>query len=394
MSSTSNRFEALRFREDVGLESRQLPSHSEDRAKAFRLSLLSRGIAVTREIFPALHSAFLSVEQQLKLSNPIDGFVFPDPVFNASCARISEGDGFSVIVSSGLVEALSVDEMKYVIGHEVGHYLFDHHLINDPESANNPAEALGLLRLSRAAEISADRIGFICCPEENIVAQAMIKTASGLSSRHIRFDTVSYLRQLRELKGVQGAPSELLSTHPMFPLRLRAALWFSMSQPYYDFIERNEEAPFAGNQLDDMIEKDFAEVTGFLMDGIKDHNLHNARLWGVLALLSVDNVINNEEQEIFRNIFDDDTGERALSFLKGQGKEVPKIIAERLDSALVSCGANSHSEKSELMDNLETVASVSSGKEPIRLELLGSIACKLGLKREVCIRPWSEIKFS
>ena len=63
---------------------------------------------------------------------------------------------------------MNEDEVAFVIGHEIGHAIFEHHklpvhgiLANDDRL--KPQDTLQVLRWSRMAEISADRVGLIGC---------------------------------------------------------------------------------------------------------------------------------------------------------------------------------------------------------------------------------------
>ena len=59
---------------------------------------------------------------------------------------------------------------------------------------------LNILNLSRAAEISCDRIGFLSCGDLEVSLRAILKLASGLNDQHLNFKFSAYLNQLRELE--------------------------------------------------------------------------------------------------------------------------------------------------------------------------------------------------
>mgnify|MGYP001422062446 CR=1 FL=1 len=88
---------------------------------------------------------------------------------------------------------------------------------------------LNLLNLSRAAEISADRIGFLACNSLEDSLRANFKLASGLSDKHFNFKPSTYLDQLRDLEDLGKSSTELWSTHPSFLIRMQSLIWFSMT---------------------------------------------------------------------------------------------------------------------------------------------------------------------
>ena len=65
-----------------------------------------------------------------------------------------------IILTSRLIELLNEKELMFVIGHEVAHYIYQHSIYPNPNTEENEITKLNILNLSRAAEISADRIGF------------------------------------------------------------------------------------------------------------------------------------------------------------------------------------------------------------------------------------------
>ena len=62
---------------------------------------------------------------------------------------------------------MNEDKVAFVIGHEIGHTFFEHHKLPVHGMCNDdrlkPQDTLQVLRWSRMAEISADRVGLIGC---------------------------------------------------------------------------------------------------------------------------------------------------------------------------------------------------------------------------------------
>jgi Zn-dependent protease with chaperone function len=62
-------------------------------------------------------------------------------------------------LSSQLVRDFEGAALKFVVGHEFGHALFQHHGYPRPGDTNSKSEAAYLFDLCRSAEFSADRVG-------------------------------------------------------------------------------------------------------------------------------------------------------------------------------------------------------------------------------------------
>ncbi len=105
-------------------------------------------------------------------------------------------------------------------------FYYQHALYPEASKSKNRIEFLNLLNFSRAAEISADRVGFLGCESLEHSLRAMLKLTSGLSDKHLKFNFSIYLDQLRELKEVKGDKNQLYSTHPNFLNRMQALIWF------------------------------------------------------------------------------------------------------------------------------------------------------------------------
>ena len=125
-------------------------------------------------------------------------------------------------LTSSLVEHLDDGEQAFVLGHELGHFLLDHHYLPLP-----PASSLERYSLLRAREISADRLGLVACANPEAAIRAVIKTFSGLSERHLRFDAAAFLRSCFDEENRGQNQSGATDTHPSFAVRARCLVHFS-----------------------------------------------------------------------------------------------------------------------------------------------------------------------
>ena len=205
-----------------------------------RRRLLSSSVRLSRSMSPSVHKMTDHCVQKLGVDIPLELYAYAGPQFNAACFKPEDGRLF-IIFSSSLLEAFNENELMFVVGHELGHHVYQHHDIPVGYIATDnqqvPASlALQLFAWTRYAEISADRAGAFCANDLSAVAQALFKLASGLTSeRVVSFNLSEFLKQMDEMQAVdaepgQGAPVEdWFSTHPFSPLRVKALQLFHQS---------------------------------------------------------------------------------------------------------------------------------------------------------------------
>lgn len=204
-----------------------------------RRQLLATSLRLTPSMSPRLHAMLNSCAQILEVEIPLEAYVYNSPQFNAACIK-PEDDTLFLMFSSSILERFGEDELKFVMGHELGHHLFSHHdipigyLTNGPERVNAKL-ALQLFSWSRYAEISADRAGGLCADDGNASARALFKLASGLTSDLIEIRIDDFAAQADELDlekpvGKQKeASADWFMTHPFTPLRVKALQSFFAS---------------------------------------------------------------------------------------------------------------------------------------------------------------------
>ena len=139
-----------------------------------------------------------------------------------------------------MLERFEPGELKFVMGHELGHHLYNHHdlpigYVLRGKIPPSPKLALALTSWSRFAEVSADRAGAYCANDLETVAHSLFKLASGLSGKLVNFSLADFMRQVDEMQiedaePGQGAPTEdWFLTHPFSPLRVKALKLFDES---------------------------------------------------------------------------------------------------------------------------------------------------------------------
>ncbi len=204
-----------------------------------RRRLLATSVRLSRNMAPWLHEMADDCMQKLGVEIPLELYVYASPSYNAACVKPEDGRLF-IMFSSSLLESFEGSELRFVVGHELGHYLYGHHdipigyLLNG-KAKPDPKLALQLTTWSRYAEISADRAGAHCAQDSIGVARSLFKLASGLSTKLVKFNIDEFMEQVDEMQiedaePGQGAPQEdWFMTHPFSPLRVRALRLFDTS---------------------------------------------------------------------------------------------------------------------------------------------------------------------
>ncbi|MFH1965417.1 MAG: M48 family metalloprotease [Acidobacteriota bacterium] len=73
---------------------------------------------------PRLDSLIRGVVEKLQFREETDFYVTNNPELNAcSISRLEEDQAHIINLNSGLVERLDDDELKFVVGHEIGHLI-------------------------------------------------------------------------------------------------------------------------------------------------------------------------------------------------------------------------------------------------------------------------------
>ena len=147
-----------------------------------RRQLLGTAMRLSPEMAPDIAATMDACRSVLGIELPVETYVYPSPQFNAAAIRPERGL-LLVMLSSSLLEAFESDELKFVIGHELGHHLFDHHRIPGGallggEVQIGAALALQLFAWQRYAEISSDRAGLACAGRLEPAAHALFKLST------------------------------------------------------------------------------------------------------------------------------------------------------------------------------------------------------------------------
>jgi Zn-dependent protease with chaperone function len=202
----------------------------------WRSSMEGHSLKVQEELLPDFYRLCHEVKEKLQFDEKVDFYVTGDSSVNAfSVAAEDENEPHIVNVNSALFDLMTEDELRFVIGHELGH------LINKdtalmrlirfvfPPQAETPISLQYKIRLhEQLAELVADRYGYIATENLDVCVTAFFKMASGLDLAKMNVsidaliaDNSRRLDYFLKDKGVSRA------SHPVNPIRVQALNLFA-----------------------------------------------------------------------------------------------------------------------------------------------------------------------
>lgn len=205
--------------------------------RAFRLRFLGSAIRVDERQFPDIHRLLTEAAAVLDVRELPEVYVVNSPVWNALTIGI---DKPFIVLNSALVNGLDEEELRFVLGHELGHAASGHALyrtlllwLMQITGALNwlPIGSLALRGIvaaltewQRKSELSADRAGLLATQDPAAALRVNMKAASG--GNLAQLDSTAFLAQAAEYESAGDVRDSVLklmlieaSTHPFPVLR-------------------------------------------------------------------------------------------------------------------------------------------------------------------------------
>ena len=202
-------------------------------------ALLHGAQAVTPRSAPALAGLADECAQRLQ-PGPYELFVAADPRLNAYTFGLA--DPRVVVLYSGLFQEMSSGEIRFILGHEMGHISLGHTWLNSLVGgmAGLPATLLSSLLANaaflwwnRACEYSADRAGLLVCGKLDLALSALVKLHAGPGGVRHPEDLQRALNSLQTEESDLGSSlGEVFATHPLMLRRIQALRQYAASSDY------------------------------------------------------------------------------------------------------------------------------------------------------------------
>jgi len=385
----------LLFR-DYNLEG--IISTSEERQKMeesnFRNQLLKDGaFLLSNQISPRIFNIITETKLKLNLegeyevfcinSNSINAFAYVQPA--------AEKNFFIIGITSAALEELEDSEIQFILGHELGHFLFEHNRMNYLVNPNKNSQGVTLLpsmgesiylRWRKKCEISADRVGVLACGNFENSARAMLKTAYGLSGKNLNLNVDSLLQQIDDLKEEPEALEVNYRSHPLMPLRLKVMQMFAKSSVFPRVVDGKSE-------ISDREMTELEDHTDQWVNWIKRYprrplDLSAMRLVTAagIKLIMTENDIMDEEIKIIIQIvhkyFTDEPGV-VVNEVVQDTKNIEKLISKSVKE-ISEKGDDRH--KTFVLSRLADIAIADGKLMKPESEIIFEIAKKLGVQEK------------
>jgi Zn-dependent protease with chaperone function len=206
-----------------------------------RSELLGSAVKVTDQQFPRLHAITARCAATLHIPPPA---IYVSPAIGELNAHtLGTDEDAYIVVNGALVDHLSDEELRFVIGHECGHIHNNHVVFTTALHYLTSAAAfyvrwivqpaiLALRAWSRRAEITCDRAGLLCVKDLAVANASMVKLALGSQKLYKDIKLDEYVKQLDEGRRGIGRLAEFFRSHPYVPKRLEALRLFSETEFY------------------------------------------------------------------------------------------------------------------------------------------------------------------
>ena len=326
---------------DVKRVNDAIARQEEEGVMGTRRRLLSTSVRLSETMAPSIHTMARECADALGVTIPVELYVYNSPQFNAMCVKPEEGRLF-IMFSSSLLEGFNEKELRFVMGHELGHYVYQHHdvpigYLMRGESRPSPDLALTLTSWSRYAEFSADRAGAFCCNDFSAVAHSLFKLASGLTGSLIQFNVDDFLKQIDEMKledadgSASSTAQDWFMTHPFSPLRVKALQLFHNSELIKN---PTSDKPLSRQDLEVGIEGLMSLMEPTYLEGHTDTAKFMSRLLfaGSLLIANANGEISDVEIEAFEKFFGKHKYKEDLN-LKRLADELPERATKVKESA-------------------------------------------------------------
>ena len=192
---------------------------------------------VDKEILPDFYALCQDVKKRLNFKDAVDFYVTGDSTLNAfSVAAEDEDHPHIVNINSVMFDLMSEEELRFVIGHELGHIMNKDsalkrliYFVFPPNNTHPPITLQYKIRLhDQLAELVADRYGFLANGNLNACVTAFYKMSSGLDLAKMSVSIDALLADNRKrLDYFMKGKGLSRYDHPVNPIRVQAINLFA-----------------------------------------------------------------------------------------------------------------------------------------------------------------------
>ncbi len=204
--------------------------------RAFRLTYLASAVRASERQFPHIYELVRDGSYILDLDEVPEVYVTQNPLVNAMALG---RDKPFIVITTGMVNLYDPEELRWVVGHELGHILSGHTVYKTmlvillqlasrvaflPISLGLGAIIWGLEEWFRKSELSCDRAGLLAGQDVDAARRALMKLAGGAQLSELNPD--AFREQAHEYDAVPDLRDSILkilqlqgNTHPFAVVR-------------------------------------------------------------------------------------------------------------------------------------------------------------------------------
>jgi Zn-dependent protease with chaperone function len=192
-----------------------------------RAHMFGHYVMVSPQQFPHIHAMVEKGAKSLGLGEVPMTFVYnSNGIMNAFALRLI-GRRRYVWLTSALIDADNEEQLRFVIGHELGHHLAGH-LNQFPNLLRWPAMIVPFLgaAYSRSRELTCDRIGALIVHDIDVARSALQMLACGSAKLNVQMNGQAFAEQEKLVPPVAGFLLKIFSGYPRLTKRVEeVAKW-------------------------------------------------------------------------------------------------------------------------------------------------------------------------
>jgi len=211
----------------------------------------SYNFKITKEMTPKLYDLCMEVKDTLQFSDKIDFFIVNSPEMNAFAIPSNYKENpHRIALNSTMIDRMDEDELRFVIGHEIGHLVTKTYKISQmmrflfQDKEPNLLLKQKFMFWEKLCELSSDRFGLLANKNIEKSISSFFKLISGLPKNVIDFDLEAFIKQNKaDLKEHINEMSSQSISHPIPSLRVVALHIFSKSKVFKETVKKKKTTP-------------------------------------------------------------------------------------------------------------------------------------------------------
>jgi len=230
--------------------------------------LLGGGLRIHAGQFGHVYAVVDECARMMRMPTP-HVFIRDDPF--VPVIAIGIGDPYAIVISAQYVEHFQPDELRFLIGRELGHIASGHTRYTSLLSSNgreNGVIAVAFGAWLRRIDYTADRVGLLCCGSLDAAMRAIAVSAFGSVGR--RVDLGAFASQLKELHAEPSLRmAEWTASTPYATNRIAALHRFARDPLYQTWAHRfaeNADSPSVAESREKVYANVWRRAGAFFVD--------------------------------------------------------------------------------------------------------------------------------